>query len=132
MRGTRLWPLRTLCVYVCVRVRVRVHVLLIVVLCTCVYSTSIYVILFEDQLFEILGIQSHIWCTLAWCTAIFGNSTTELGLSQMRVKGLEAVCRRSLHLFREGPVVPEAEELQRRIQAASAEERPRRLKCTVL
>ena len=122
----------TVCVYVCVRVRVRVHVLLIVVLCTCVYSTSIYVILFEDQLFKVLGIQSCIRCTLAWRTAIFVNSTTELGLSQMRVKGLEVVCKRSLQLFREGPVVPEAEELQRRIQAASTEERPRRIKCTVL
>ena len=26
----------------------------------------------------------------------------------MRVKGLEAICKRSLQLFREGPVVPEA------------------------
>ena len=94
------------CVYVCVRA----CVLLIVVLCTCVYS--IYVILFQDQLFKVLGIQSRIWCTLAWCTAIFVNSTTELGLSQMRVKGLEAVCKRSLQLVREGPVVPEAEDLQ--------------------
>ena len=100
------------CVCVCVRVCVRVcvcmcvcvRVLLIVVLCTCVYS--IYIILFQDQLFKSLGIQSCIWCTLAWCTAIFVNSTTELGLSQMRVKGLEAVCERSLQLFREGPVVP--------------------------
>ena len=50
----------------------------------------------------------------------------------MRVKGLEAVFKRSLQLFREGPVVPEAEELQRRIQSASAEERQRRLKCAVL
>ena len=50
----------------------------------------------------------------------------------MRVKGLEAVCKRSLQLFREGPVVPETEELQRLIQAASAEERRRRIKCTVL
>ena len=101
--------------------------------CSTVYlCISIYVILFEDQLFEVLGIQSRIWCTLAWCTAIFVNSTTELGLSQMRVKGLEAVCRRSLQLFRGGPVVREAEELQRRIQAASTEERRRRLKCTVL
>ena len=50
----------------------------------------------------------------------------------MRVKGLEAVCKRSLQFFREGPVVLEAEELQRRIQVASTEERPRRLKCTVL
>ena len=112
------------CVYVCVRV------LLIVVLCTCVYS--IYVILFQDQLkkqCKVLGIQSHIWCTLAWCTAIFVNSTTEMGLSQMRVKGLEAICKRSLQLFREGPVVPEAEELKRRIQVASTEDRRRRLKC---
>ena len=50
----------------------------------------------------------------------------------MRVKGLEAVCKRSLQLFRGGPVVPEAEELQRRIQVASTEKRRRRLKCTVL
>ena len=72
----------------------------------------------------VLGIQSHIlWCTLACRTAIFVNSTTEMGLSQMRVKGLEAICKRSLQLFREGPVVPEAEELQRRIQVASTEER---------
>ena len=96
-----------------------VHVLLIVVLCTCAYS--IYVILFQDQLIKqckVLGIQSRIWCTLAWCTAIFVNSTTEMGLTQMRVKGLEAVCKRSLQLFREGPVVPEAEELKRRIQGS--------------
>ena len=96
---------------------------------------SIYVILFQDQLkkqCKVLGIQSRIWCTLAWCTSVFVNSTTELGLSQMRVKGLEAVCKRSVQLFREGPVVPEAEELQRRIQVASTEERRRRLKCTVL
>ena len=66
---------------------------------------------------------------MAYCYFKFVNSTTDLGLSQMKVKGLEAVCKRSLQLFREGP---EAEELQRRIQAASAEERPRRLKCTVL
>ena len=44
------------------------------------------------------------------CTCIPVNSTAELGLSQMREKGLEAVCKRSLQLFREGPVVPEAEE----------------------
>ena len=50
----------------------------------------------------------------------------------MRVKGLEAVCKRSLQLFREGPVVPEAEELQQRIQVASTEERRRMLKCTML
>ena len=67
---------------------------------------------------------------MAYC--YFVNSTTELGLSQRKVKGLEVVCKRSLQLFREGPVVPEAEELQRRIQAASTEERPRRIKCTVL
>ena len=48
----------------------------------------------------------------------------------MRVKGLEAVCKRCLQLFREGPVVPKAEELQRHIQVASAEERRWRLKCT--
>ena len=110
------------CVCVCVCVHVCVCVLLIVVLCTCVYS--IYVILFQDQLFKVLGIQSRIlWCTLACRTAIFVNSITELGLSQMRVKGLEAICKRSLQLFREGPVVPEAEELQRNIQVASTEER---------
>ena len=45
-------------------------------------------------------------------TAIFVNSTTELGLSQMRVKGLEGVCKRSPQLFRKGLVVPKAEELQ--------------------
>ena len=118
------------CVCVCVCVYVCVHVLLIVVLCTCVYS--IYVILFQDQLIKVVAIQSRIWCTLTWCTAIFVNSTTELGLSQMRVKGLEGVCKKSHQLFREGPVVPEAEELQRRIQSASAEERRRRLKCAVL
>ena len=68
------------------------------------------------------------------CTCIPVNSTTDLefGLSQMREKGLEAVCKRSLQLFREGPVVPEAEELQRRVRAANTEERPRRIKCTVL
>ena len=55
-----------------------------------------------------------------------------MSLTQMRVKGLEAICKRSLQLFREGPVVPEAEELQRRIQVAGTEERQRRLKCTVL
>ena len=65
------------------------------------------------------------------CTCISMNSTTELGLSQMREKGLEAVCKRSLQLFREGPVVPEAEELQRRVWAANTEERPQRIKCTV-
>ena len=47
-------------------------------------------------------------------------------------EGLEAVCKRSLQLFREGPVVPEAEELQRHIQVASTEERQRMLKCTML
>ena len=46
----------------------------------------------------------------------------ELALSQMRVKGLEAICKRSLQLFREWTVVPEAEELQRCIQSASTEE----------
>ena len=66
------------------------------------------------------------------CTCIPMNSTTELGLSQMREKGLEAVCKKSLQLFREGPVVPEAEELQRRVRAANTEERPQRMKCTVL
>ena len=66
------------------------------------------------------------------CTCIPVNFTTEVGLSQMREKGLEAVCKKSLQLFREGPVVPEAEELQRRVQAANTEERPRRIKCTVL
>ena len=66
------------------------------------------------------------------CTCIPVNSTTGLGLSQMREKGLEAVCIKSLQFFREGPVVPEAEELQRRVQAANTEERPRRIKCTVL
>ena len=66
------------------------------------------------------------------CTCIPVNSTTEVGHSQMREKGLEAVCKKSLQLFREGPVVPEAEELQRRVQAANTEERPRRIKCTVL
>ena len=50
------------------------------------------------------------------CTCIPVNSTTELGLSQMREKGLEAVCKRSLQIFREGPVVPEAEELQCRVR----------------
>ena len=60
------------------------------------------------------------------------HSSTELGLSQMREKGLEAVCKRSLQLFREGPVVPEAEELQRRIRVANTEERRRRMKCTML
>ena len=90
------------CLCVCVCVRVCVRMLLIVVLCICVHSIYIYVILFQDQLFEVLGIQSRIWCTLAWCTAIFVNSTTELGLSQMRVKGLEAICKRCLQLFREG------------------------------
>ena len=64
-------------------------------------------------------------------TCIPINSTTELGLSQMREKGLEAVCKRSLQLFREGPVVPEAEDLQRRVRVANTEERPRRMKCTV-
>ena len=66
------------------------------------------------------------------CTCIPVNSTTKLGLSQMREKGLEAVCKRSLQLFREGLVVPEAEELQRRVQAVNTEERPRRMKCTLL
>ena len=50
----------------------------------------------------------------------------------MRLKRLEAICKKSLQLFREGPVAPEAEELQRRIQVASTEERRRRLKCAVL
>ena len=45
-----------------------------VVPCTCVYS--IYVIVFQDQLFKVLGIQSRIWCTLAWYTAIFVNFIT--------------------------------------------------------
>ena len=66
------------------------------------------------------------------CTCIPVNSTTEVGLSQMREKGLEAVCKKSLQLFREGPVVPEAEELQHRVRAANTEERPWRIKCTVL
>ena len=66
------------------------------------------------------------------CTCIPVNSTTEVGLSQMREKGWEAVCKRFLQLFREGSVVPEAEELQRRVRAANTEERPRRMKCTVL
>ena len=43
----------------CVCVCVCVCVLLIVVLCNCVYS--IYVILFQDQLFEVLSIQSRIY-----------------------------------------------------------------------
>ena len=113
-----------MCVCVCVCARV------------CVHCTSVYIIIIcnivSGPTISGFGIQSCIRCTLAWCTAIFVNSTTELGLSQMRVKGLDAVCKRSLQLFRGGPVVPEAEELQRRIQAASTEERRRRLKCTVL
>ena len=70
-----------------------------------------------------LSVRAYTYVCMYVCITTFVNSTTELGLSQMRVKGLEAVCRRSLQLFREGPVVPEAEELQRRIQAASTEER---------
>ena len=34
-------------------------------------------------------------------------------------EGLEAVCKRSLQLFREGPVVPKAEELQQHILVAN-------------
>ena len=61
-----------------------------------------------------------------------------------RHQGVQAVALRTLVLLTEDgkavcvctrarvcvPVVPEAEEIQRRIQAASTEERRRRLKCT--
>ena len=73
--------MRFLCVYTCPANCSAVHL--------CIqYIRNI----FQDQVFKVLAIQSCIWCTLAWCTAVFVNSTTELGLSQMRVKGLEAVC----------------------------------------
>ena len=55
-------------------------------------------------------------------TCIPVNSTTELGLSQMREKELKAARKRSLQHFKEGPVVPEAEELQCRVWAANTEE----------
>ncbi len=106
-----------------------------VCVCVCVHCTCVYGIYMRNisgpTIYSFGYSKSHmVHIGMVYC--YFVNFTTELDLSQMRVKGLEAVCKRSLQLFREGPVVPEAEELQRCIQVASTEERPRRLKCTVL
>ena len=67
------------------------------------YTVYIYVILFQDQLFEVLGIQSGIWCTLAWCTAtvhalkkltFYGRTTpTATGVLRSRYYRLAAGCK---------------------------------------